>query len=117
MAEAKQPFAEGLRNLCLLHGLLAVERGAVDMACLAPAQRQLVKTEIHRVLKLIRPMAVVLVDAFDLSDHYLASALGRYDGNVYEALYKLAQREPLNKTTVSPAIKKHLHPLLGKSKL
>ena len=48
----------------------------------------------------IRPNAVALVDSFDFTDHSLGSVLGRYDGNVYENLYKWAQKAPLNKTEV-----------------
>ena len=32
----------------------------------------------------------------------IRSALGVYDGNVYESLWKRAQAEPLNKTEVPP---------------
>ena len=49
----------------------------------------------------IRPNAVNLVDAFDYPDELLQSCIGRYDGNVYQALYEYAQNSPLNKTDVS----------------
>jgi hypothetical protein len=48
----------------------------------------------------IRPNAVALVDAFDYPDEILQSCLGRYDGNVYEALYKYAKSSPLNEKEV-----------------
>ena len=41
-----------------------------------------------------------LVDAFDHSDYVLNSALGRYDGNVYEDLFRWAQRSVLNSEQV-----------------
>ena len=41
-----------------------------------------------------------LVDAFDYSDYVLNSALGRYDGNVYEDLFRWAQRSALNEKQV-----------------
>lgn len=44
--------------------------------------------------------AVSLVDAFDWHDETLASDLGRYDGQVYEALYNSAKRSRLNDTQV-----------------
>lgn len=34
----------------------------------------------------IRPNCVALVDAFDIPDNVLNSTIGKYDGNVYEAL-------------------------------
>ncbi|KAL2847372.1 acyl-CoA dehydrogenase/oxidase C-terminal [Aspergillus pseudodeflectus] len=59
-----------------------------------------------RVLELmarIRPHAVPLVDAWKIPDYLLDSALGRYDGCVYEDLFNRAHRlNPLNKVTVNP---------------
>ena len=49
----------------------------------------------------LRPNAVALVDAYDFPDHILQSCLGRYDGNVYKALFEYAKQSPLNKTDVS----------------
>ena len=52
------------------------------------------------LLSEIRRDAVVYVDAFDFPDATLCSVLGRYDGQVYENLYKWAQKSTLNKTQV-----------------
>ncbi|KAI0216686.1 Peroxisomal acyl-coenzyme A oxidase 1 [Lamellibrachia satsuma] len=72
-----------------------------------------------QLLSDIRPKAVALVDAFDFSDHVLGSVLGRYDGQVYENLYRWAQQSPLNETQVHPSFHKHLYPMMkaAKSKL
>lgn len=43
-----------------------------------------------------RKDAVPLVDAFDFTDKCLNSALGSYDGQVYQRLYEWAQRAPTN---------------------
>lgn len=37
-----------------------------------------------------------LVDAFDFTDKSLNSALGSYDGHVYQRLYEWAQKSPTN---------------------
>ena len=51
----------------------------------------------------IRPHAVNLVDAWKVPDFLLDSALGRYDGKVYEDLFERAHRlNPLNEVTVNP---------------
>ncbi|KAI6860060.1 acyl-CoA oxidase [Hortaea werneckii] len=51
----------------------------------------------------IRPHAVNLVDAWKIPDFLLDSALGRYDGKVYEDLFNRAHRlNPLNDTTFNP---------------
>lgn len=67
---------------------------------------EFIKGNIKMLLKEIRPDAVALCDAFEHTDNSLFhSALGRYDGNVYEALYRKARAEPLNKKDVLPTYK------------
>jgi acyl-CoA oxidase len=63
-------------------------------------QLDIVRDAVLKLLSTIRPNAVALVDAFDFTDHLLGSVLGRYDGQVYENLYKWALNSPLNKTQV-----------------
>jgi acyl-CoA oxidase len=51
----------------------------------------------------LRPHAVKLVDAWSIPDFLLNSALGRYDGKVYEELFDMAhRRNPLNRVTFNP---------------
>lgn len=47
-------------------------------------------------LAAVRPNAVGIVDSFDIPDMVLGSALGAYDGNVYERLFEEAKKSPLN---------------------
>ena len=55
------------------------------------------------VLGDIRVNAIALVDAFNFSDKFLNSCLGRADGKVYEALYENAKSDPLTtRDPVSP---------------
>ncbi|KAG6606191.1 Peroxisomal acyl-coenzyme A oxidase 1, partial [Cucurbita argyrosperma subsp. sororia] len=56
--------------------------------------------------------AVALVDAFNYTDHYLGSILGRYDGNVYPNLYNEAWKEPLNDSAVPDGYHEYIRPLL-----
>lgn len=59
--------------------------------------------EILHLMRLIRPHAVRLVDSFALPDYLLDSALGRYDGKVYEELFHRAHKlNPLNRETFNP---------------
>lgn len=51
---------------------------------------------INQLLEDIRPDAVALTDGWGIPDSTLKSTLGRYDGNVYEAIYEEARRVPLN---------------------
>ncbi|KAG0035024.1 hypothetical protein BGZ81_001534 [Podila clonocystis] len=65
----------------------------------------------------IRPNAIGFVDAFAFPDYYLNSALGRYDGKVYEAYTEMATREPINQTEVVEGYEKYIKPFtnpLGK---
>ncbi|XP_076318902.1 peroxisomal acyl-coenzyme A oxidase 1-like [Tachypleus tridentatus] len=71
---------------------------------------------IYTRLSELRPDAVALVDAFDFHDLVLNSALGCYDGQVYERMYEWAQNAPLNKSQVHDSYYKHLQPFI-KSKM
>ncbi|XP_046383473.1 probable peroxisomal acyl-coenzyme A oxidase 1 [Ischnura elegans] len=65
------------------------------------------------LLQAIRPQAVGLVDGFDLHDMVLGSALGAWDGQVYERLFEEAQKSPLNAKPVDEeSFYKYLKPLL-----
>jgi acyl-CoA oxidase len=62
--------------------------------------------EVQNLNKKIRPHAVRLVDAWSIPDYLLDSALGREDGDVYNALWQKAHLEnPLNLTTFNPDFK------------
>ncbi|KAG0001737.1 hypothetical protein BGZ80_010171 [Entomortierella chlamydospora] len=58
----------------------------------------------------IRPNAIGFVDAFAHPDYYLNSALGRFDGKVYEAYTEMATREPINQTEVIEGYEKYIKP-------
>ncbi|KAL4960016.1 acyl-CoA dehydrogenase/oxidase [Aspergillus stella-maris] len=66
-------------------------------------QLDLVPERINQLISRIRPHAVQLVDSWKIPDYLLDSALGRYDGRVYEDLFHRAHRlNPLNRITVNP---------------
>jgi hypothetical protein len=75
-------------------------------------QIQLISLYHRNLLKEIRSDVVPLVDAFDFSDHLLNSALGRFDGNVYQTLFDWAQESPLNKSEIAPGVEKYLLPIM-----
>lgn len=80
--------------LHLISGLFAQD------GYVSSAQLETVNSGVLELLVALRPNAVALVDAFDFTDRLLGSVLGRYDGRVYENLYKWALNSPLNKTQV-----------------
>jgi acyl-CoA oxidase len=65
-----------------------------------------------RLLAELRPNAVGLVDAFDLRDEILGSALGAWDGNVYERLLASAMKSPLNAKSVHDSFHTSIAPLM-----
>ncbi|KAJ5768719.1 hypothetical protein N7520_003278 [Penicillium odoratum] len=101
------PTISILRSLFRLHALHTLERNAGDfVAAGAVTVRQANLTRTKTVLQLledIRPHAVSLVDAWKLPDWQLNSSLGRYDGKVYEDLFRRASQEnPVNELTFDP---------------
>ncbi|XP_068627015.1 acyl-coenzyme A oxidase 1-like [Battus philenor] len=60
----------------------------------------------------LRPDAVGLVDAFDIRDEILRSALGAYDGRAYERLMEEAMKSPLNAEPVNQSFEKYLKPFM-----
>lgn len=56
--------------------------------------------EVKNLCQEILPESIGLTDAFGYSDWELDSALGVYDGRVYESLWARVQKEPLNQTEV-----------------
>ncbi len=84
---------------------------------LANNQFQLINQIVSKVMSEIRPDAVALVDSFDYPDKTLKSTIGRYDGNVYEALFDAAQKSVLNQRDPFDGYEEYLKPHLNKSLL
>ena len=86
----------------------STSRGLTHFNCLpsqdgymSDGQVDMVQDAVFDLLTAIKPNAVALVDAFDFHDKVLKSALGRWDGNVYEAIMETARNSTLNKSQVS----------------
>ncbi|KGL78376.1 Peroxisomal acyl-coenzyme A oxidase 1, partial [Tinamus guttatus] len=106
-----------LTDLCLLYALHGISKNPGDFlqaGILTNTQVNQVNQRVKELLAIIRPNAVALVDAFDYSDGYLGSVLGRYDGNVYETMFEWAKKSPLNQTEVHESFHKHLKPIMSK---
>jgi acyl-CoA oxidase len=101
--------------LCNVYAVSQIEANLGDLlevGYLQPKQAGWVHEALAELLTQVRPHAVNLVDAFNFSDHYLGSALGRYDGDVYTDLYARAWKEPLNQTDVVDGYEEHIRPLI-----
>jgi acyl-CoA oxidase len=104
--ELDEETTEIMFKLFRLYALHTLESEAAEFytsASVTVKQIQLTRTSVMKLIKDIRPHAVKLVDAWDFPDFQLDSALGRYDGNVYEDLFKRAsEHNPLNNIVVDP---------------
>eukprot|EP00298_Acanthocystis_sp_HF-20_P001728 c12163_g1_i1.p1 GENE.c12163_g1_i1~~c12163_g1_i1.p1 ORF type:complete len:696 (-),score=300.82 c12163_g1_i1:9-2096(-) len=100
-----------LSHLCMLFGASQLV-DASGGGLFSFAQLQYLRIAVEKLMDLIRPNAVALVDAFDIPDRVLNSTIGRFDGNVYEALYESAKLNPLNKQEPFEGYSEVLRPYL-----
>lgn len=77
-------------------------------------QFRLVNNLINDLLNEIRPDCIALTDSFDFNDYLLKSTIGRFDGNIYEALVEAAFSSTLNKKEVFDGYEEFLKPHLNK---
>ncbi|XP_025018262.1 peroxisomal acyl-coenzyme A oxidase 1-like [Tetranychus urticae] len=77
-----------------------------------------IQDELSTLMVELRNDMIPLVDAFDLHDMVLMSAIGCKDGNVYDRLFNLAKKAPLNQVDPNPSFIKYIKDLTtSKSKL
>jgi len=104
-----------LKDLALLFGLYWIQLDDGEFLAdgyISAEQVKWVRLSVLTMLDKIRPNAVALVDANDFSDFRLKSALGRFDGNVYEAILESSKKDPLNETEPGPGYEEHLKRLI-----
>jgi len=95
-----------LQTLFRLFALFTLDASASEFLvsnALTIEQLQAVTPMIQDLMSKVRPHAVRLVDAWSVPDYLLESALGSYDGDVYNRLFHKAHKEnPLNLLTFNP---------------
>ncbi|KAI9076528.1 hypothetical protein K1719_041514 [Acacia pycnantha] len=104
-----------LQILCSIYALFLVHKHLGDFlstGCITAKQGSLANEQLRSLYSQVRPNAIALVDAFNYTDHYLGSALGRYDGNVYPTLYEEAWKDPLNESVVPDGYQEYVRPML-----
>ncbi|XP_028787730.1 peroxisomal acyl-coenzyme A oxidase 1 [Neltuma alba] len=104
-----------LQILCSIYALFLVHKHLGDFlstGCITSKQGSLANEQLRSLYSQVRPNAIALVDAFNYTDHYLSSALGRYDGNVYPTLYEEAWKDPLNDSVVPDGFQEYVRPML-----
>ncbi|KAF9602722.1 hypothetical protein IFM89_030610 [Coptis chinensis] len=99
----------GIYALSLLH---KHQGDFLSTGSITPRQASLVNDQLRSLYAQVRRNAIALVDAFNYTDHYLGSVLGRYDGNVYPNLYNEAWKDPLNDSVVPDGYREYIYPML-----
>uniref|UniRef100_A0A0D6R080 Acyl-coenzyme A oxidase n=1 Tax=Araucaria cunninghamii TaxID=56994 RepID=A0A0D6R080_ARACU len=101
--------------LCSVYALSLLHKHQGDfllVGYLTGVQSALAFDQLRVLYSQVRPNAVALVDAFNYTDHFLGSILGRYDGNVYPHLYEEALKDPLNESVVPQGYEEYIRPVL-----
>jgi len=104
-----------LEVLCSIYALSILKKHLGDFlstGSITPKQASLANDLLRSLYTQVRPNVIALVDAFNYTDHYLGSALGRYDGNVYPKLYEEAWKDPLNDSVVPDGYTEFIRPVL-----
>ncbi|CAI5721724.1 unnamed protein product [Hyaloperonospora brassicae] len=109
------PEKQCLTDLCSLLGAWLITKSLGDFRqndYLSSKQAELVRQQVVHLLPVIRKNCVLLTDAWDFSDFELNSTIGGYDGDIYRALVKRVEDEPLNQTEVTAGYEEYLRPLI-----
>lgn len=97
-----------LRHVCSLFALSTiinprsvdaisfVETSSTQQCYLNTGQLDDMRSLVNDLLEKLLPEAIALTDAWDFSDASLCSAIGMYDGNVYENIMQWAKQLPIN---------------------
>lgn len=101
------PTKDVLHKLFRLYALHTLESQSSEFfqsAACTIRQIQLARNKtVPQLMTELRPHAVRLVDSWKFPDWQLDSSLGRYDGAVYEDMFKRASEDnPLNKVVFDP---------------
>ena len=95
-----------MKNLYRLFAIFTLDNSSSEFLlskALQADQLQHLTPRLQELMKEVRPHAVRLVDAWSIPDYVLESALGSYDGDVYNRLFHKAHKEnPLNLQTFNP---------------
>ncbi|GAB6030944.1 hypothetical protein CHUAL_007769 [Chamberlinius hualienensis] len=112
LSEQLKAVLSDVYELYTLHWIRENSGDFLRCGSVSPAELDDMETRIQQLLSNLRPNIVCLVDAFDIRDESLNSALGCYDGQVYERLYDYAINAPTNNNKVSPRDLKTLKELM-----
>ncbi|KAG0290606.1 hypothetical protein BGZ96_005947 [Linnemannia gamsii] len=102
-----------LSDLFALHTIQTSLGDYLEDYYVSPAQCQSLRQQIKNLQDVLADDAVGLVDAFDFPDHFLNSALGSADGNAYQHLWDVAQKQAINQVEVVDGYEEYIVPILN----
>lgn len=73
-----------LFRIFCLHSITTQGAALAQSQYLAPEHFRMISELLQEEYRNIRPQMLNLIEAFEFDDNSLASAIGSYDGNVYE---------------------------------
>ncbi|KIJ61734.1 hypothetical protein HYDPIDRAFT_96089 [Hydnomerulius pinastri MD-312] len=125
LSKLPQLEAGVIGDLYHLYLMTTAEEAFVDLFSLGLLRHGADEVDPTRELRLaikancsqLLPNAVGLTDSFSFSDWALDSALGVFDGRVYEELWRRVQLEPLNQTEGTPGYEESLKPMLQQGRM
>ncbi|KAL4713952.1 hypothetical protein ACJJTC_015606 [Scirpophaga incertulas] len=115
LAVASESLAPVLMQLLELYTVYWALECLADLLKYTPISQQgaeELQAKYERLLEVLRPNAVGLVDAFEIRDEMIQSTLGANDGCVYERLLEEAKKSTLNKEIVNCTYYKYLKPYM-----
>nr|AOE43305.1 acyl-CoA oxidase [Synstelium polycarpum] len=118
LASAPADSLAALTRLCQVYALTHIDRSLADFledSYLDRSDIEVVRKGLRSLFAQLRPDLVGLVDSFNIADHTLASAIGRYDGQVYEAMLQYSLKQPFNSKPVVDGYEEFIRPLLKSS--
>ncbi|KXN84395.1 Peroxisomal acyl-coenzyme A oxidase 1 [Leucoagaricus sp. SymC.cos] len=93
-----------IEYVCRLYALTTIESplsmgssGFIEDGYVSSDQLRAIGHHVNITLEALLPEAIGLTDAWNFSDASLQSALGRWDGNVYETLLEWTRQLPINR--------------------
>lgn len=98
-------IVEPLTNLAILFGLWSMEKDSalfLQSGYLTVTDTKTVTRLVDEYNFKVREQAIPLTDAFNLSDYFINSSLGNYDGDVYKHYFNKVTLRGMNKSTKAP---------------
>jgi len=101
-----------LFRIYVLHTLTKTGSALAVSRYLSPDQFRLMNEQLFKEYRLIRPQLLNLIEAFELHDNLVLSAIGMFDGRVYERLLEWAKSSRLNQKDKLDGFDEYVKPFL-----